>query len=574
MATPRKILVLDLGMQSLRLAEFSASPEGGLHLLRGARREFLLDPALDTSRPDQIRVALQEILKRWKMKSGEVVCVLPSHTVFTRAVPLDVPGGASGNVDAIVRFEAHQNIPFPLEEVVWDYVVMGETGTGAVNVVFVAVKSDLLEAIGQAVSSSGLNITSVTVSPLALHDAFRYAGLPDSGAHTLLLDIGSRTTNMVIASADSFFSRSIPSGGLAVTMAIAKDIHAQLEEAERLKVDRASVGLGPGFEPPADPVEANLARVARQALLKTQADISRSLGYYRSTLGGKEPSEILLTGGMASMPYLSEFIQEKFQKGTGFFNPMKGVSATGEARQFLESNTHNMGELVGGAMELLPEYRTIINLLPPSILRKQSFIRRLPYLATAAALMIATLGAWYLFASNATKVTVQKTEEITQLSKQADAVAEKLRSLQKKQDEIRKTSGELLNVILLREAYPKIIAELAAKVPDRFLWITEVQPAVESPSKNSMRNAAEKGAEKGTENAVKAVIVKGLYLDNPRQASVIDDFVSSLQSSELFVVEEKDITKVITQRGSPSGEYWAYPFALRIPLRTPIPNLP
>ncbi|MFZ0436442.1 MAG: pilus assembly protein PilM [Chthoniobacterales bacterium] len=574
MATPRKILVLDLGMQSLRLAEFSASPEGGLRLLRGARREFLLDPALDTSRPDQIRVALQEILKRWKLKSGEVVCVLPSHTVFTRAVPLDVPGGASGNVDAIVRFEAHQNIPFPLEEVVWDYVAMGETGTGAVNVVFVAVKSDLLEAIGQAVSSSGLNIASVTVSPLALYDAFRHAGLPDSGAPALLLDIGSRTTNMVIASADSFFSRSIPSGGLAVTMAIAKDIHAGLEEAERLKVDRASVGLGPGFEPPADPVEANLARVARQALLKTQADISRSLGYYRSTLGGKEPSEILLTGGMASMPYLSEFIQEKFQKGTGFFNPMKGVSATGEATQFLESHTHNMGELVGGAMELLPEYRTIINLLPPSILRKQSFIRRLPYLATAAALMIATLGAWYLFANNATKVTVQKTEEITQLSKQADAVAEKLRSLQKKQDEIRKTSGELLNVILLREAYPKIIAELAAKVPDRFLWITEVQPAVESPSKNSVRNAMEKGAEKGTENAVKAVIVKGLYLDNPRQASVIDDFVTSLQSSELFVVEEKEITKVITQRGSPSGEYWAYPFALRIPLRTPIPNLP
>jgi Tfp pilus assembly protein PilN len=274
------------------------------------------------------------------------------------------------------------------------------------------------------------------------------------------------------------------------------------------------------------------------------------------------------------MPYLSEFIQEKFQKETGFFNPMKGISATGEATQFLESHTHNMGELAGGAMELLPEYRTSINLLPPSILRKQNFIRRLPYLAGAAAIVIATLGAWYLFANYATKVTVQKTEEITQLSKQADAVAEKLRSLQKKQDEIRKTSGELLNVILLREAYPKIIAELAAKVPDRFLWITEVQPAVESPSKNSVRNSMEKGAEKGTEHAVKAVIVKGLYLDNPRQASVIDEFVTSLQSSEVFVVEEKEITKVITQRGSPSGEYWAYPFALRIPLRTPIPNLP
>jgi Tfp pilus assembly protein PilN len=184
--------------------------------------------------------------------------------------------------------------------------------------------------------------------------------------------------------------------------------------------------------------------------------------------------------------------------------------------------------------------------------------------------VIITLSAWYLFADYATKVTVQKIEEITQQSKQADAVTEKFRALQKKQDEIRKTSGELLKVVLLREAYPKIIAELAAKVPERFLWITDVQPAVEASSKNPVRSALEKGGE----NSVKAVIVKGLYLDNPRQASVIDDFVTSLQSSELFVVEEKEMTKVITQRGSPSGEYWAYPFTLRIPLRTPIPNLP
>jgi type IV pilus assembly protein PilM len=566
MAAPRKILVLDLGMQSLRLAEFSKTPEGGLLLLRGTRREFLLDPSLDTSRPEQIRVALQEILKEWKLKSGEVVCILPSHTVFTRVVPLDVPGGASGNVDAIVKFEAHQNIPFPLEEVVWDYVTMGETASGAVNVVFVAMKIDLLEAIGQAVSSSGLNMASVTVSPLALYDAFRYGGHIDSAGPTLLLDIGSRTTNMVIASPGSFFSRSIPSGGLAVSLAIAKEIHADLEEAERLKITRGIVGLGPGFEPPQDPVEANLARVTRQTLLKTQADISRSLSYYRSTLGGKDPSAIMLTGGVASMPYLSEFIHEKFQKETGFFNPMEGIPVDEEAIPFLESHPHNLGELVGGALELFPGHRTLINLLPPSVLRKQNLAKRLPYLAGAAAILIASLSAWYLFADYATKVTVQKTEEIARQSKEANKVAEELRALQKTQDEIRRKSGELLSVVLLRQAYPKIIAELAAKVPERFLWVTDVQPAVEVTSKNAAR--------KGGENLVHAVIVKGLYLDNPRNASVIDDFVASLQSSEVFVVDEKESTKVITQRGSPSGEYWAYPFALRIPLRTPIPNLP
>ena len=63
MPAPKKLLVLDLGMQSLRLAEFAADAHGSLKLLRGARREFLLDPSLEASRPEQIRIAVQHALK-------------------------------------------------------------------------------------------------------------------------------------------------------------------------------------------------------------------------------------------------------------------------------------------------------------------------------------------------------------------------------------------------------------------------------------------------------------------------------------------------------------------------------
>lgn len=567
MATPKKILVLDLGMQSLRLAEFSSTADGKLKLLRGARREFLLDPLLDASRPDQIRLGLQEIVKEWGLKSEDVVCVLPAHTVFSRVVPLDIPGGLAGKIDAFVRFEAPQNIPFPLEEVVWDYVVMGTTGTGAVNVVFLAVKKDQLESACQAVSDSGLNVRSVTMAPMALYDAFRHAGLADSTSPTLLLDIGSRTTNMVIATPDSFFSRSIPSGGFAVSAAIAKEIHSDIEEAERLKVARGSVGLGPGYAPPADPTDANLASITRQTLLKMQADISRSLGYYRTTLGGMDPTGVLITGGMASMPYLSEFIHEKLQKETGFFNPLEGVLVSEKAASFVESHPNNMGELVGGALELIPKSRTSIHLLPPSLARKQDLLKRLPYLASAAFVFAATLVALFLYASSATKVTLQKTEEVRQQDRRASEIDASIKALLKKQDALAKQEAELRGQIILRQAFPKLVAELAAKVPDHFLWITEVQPVGDSPQKG----AAPKNADIGV---IKALIVKGLYLDNPRQASVIDDFVVNLQASDLFVIEEKDKSKIITQRGSPNGEFWAYPFALRIPLHTPIQPLP
>jgi hypothetical protein len=71
---------------------------------------------------------------------------------------------------------------------------------------------------------------------------------------------------------------------------------------------------------------------------------------------------------------------------------------------------------------------------------------------------------------------------------------------------------------------------------------------------------------------VKAILVKGYYLDNPREAQIVDEFVSKLQGSDFFTIEEKN--KVVTQRSSPNGEFWAYPFALRLPLRVPISEVP
>lgn len=576
MAAPRKIIVLDLGMQSLRVAEFASTSANGIKLLRGARREFLLDPALDTSRPDQIRLATQEILKEWGVRTSEAVCVLPSHSVFTRVVSLDVPGGVAGNVDAVAKFEAQQNIPFPLDEVVWDYCVTGENGAGGVNVVFVAVKTDLLDSICKDIERSGLRISSITVSPLALYDAYM-ACYPEAHATTTaLIDIGCRTTNMVIAENGSFFSRSIPSGGLAVTTAISKDIHADLDESENLKVSRGSVALGPGFEPPTDPVEANLARIARQSLLKTQTDITRSIGYYRSTHGGSDPTQILLTGGMASLPYLAEFLHEKLQKPVQFFDPLRELSneetAYSAASDFIEANPNNLGELVGGALDLIPGKRTSINLLPPSISSKREFTKRLPYLAAAAAVFVLSLGAWWISGRNTSLVTAQETQKIQLQINGYSVIDKEMQALLAKQSEIEKTSSEILSSVTLREAYPRIIAELAAKVPDRYLWITEIEPAPDIPQK---ANLGAKGTQpQPTSPGIKAVVVKGLYIDNPKQASVIDDFVTALQSSDIFLVEEKEKSKITTERGSPNADFWAFPFSLRIPLRTPIATLP
>jgi len=222
--------------------------------------------------------------------------------------------------------------------------------------------------------------------------------------------------------------------------------------------------------------------------------------------------------------------------------------------------------LVGGALLLTSAPRTKVNLLPPSVSRKRAFAKRFPFLAAAVFFFLASLGAWYGFALQATSLTKATTSSIDSEIAKDSRISSQIKALASKEVSIQQTSDAILSVINLREAYPRILAELSAKVPERYLWITQIQAVGDIPQRGA--------AAKTNDGSIKALLVKGLYLDNPRQASVIDDFVTALQSSDVFAVEEKEKSKIITQRGSPNGEYWAYPFSLRIPLRNPITPLP
>jgi hypothetical protein len=273
---------------------------------------------------------------------------------------------------------------------------------------------------------------------------------------------------------------------------------------------------------------------------------------------------------MASMPYLAEFLSEKLLTGISFFEPLRGVVLAEAALPFAEANANNLGELVGGALSLINGLRTEANLLPPSLSNKRELAKRLPWLAAAAVTLLIALASWYGYALNATSVTLSETAKINSALADEGGIAAQIENHSSELEVVQKTSTDLLSLVQLRDAYPAILADLSGKIPSRFLWITEIQP-VGAPAQKEKGSF---GIAKPTDSPIKAISVKGLYLNNPRQAAVIDDFVTSLQSSDIFAVDEKEKSKIITQRGSPNGDYWAYPFALVIPLRNPLTPLP
>src|ERR1022692_4399425 len=187
------------------------------------------------------------MLDALQIKSGNVNYAIAENLVFTRFVKL--PSIEEEKIEQIISFEAQQNVPFPIDEVVWDYQVVGGSAEGQVEVILVAIKADLLEEINETVEATGLRTSIVDVATMALCNAFRY-NYGDLKGCSLLVDIGARTTNLLFIEPARIFCRSVPIGGSSITSAIAKEFDESFSAAEfRKKRDGFAKLVGVGTAP-------------------------------------------------------------------------------------------------------------------------------------------------------------------------------------------------------------------------------------------------------------------------------------------------------------------------------------
>src|ERR1700720_1379667 len=167
-----RIFTLNLGSQAISVADFRPQSGGGLVLRDYKRRDLAIENPGEPIRHAQITATIREILNELGIKSGKVNYAVAGQSVFARFVKL--PSVEEEKIDRIIAFEAQQNVPFPIDEVVWDYQLIGGGGDEQVQVVLVAIKADLLDEINSAVEQAGLKTNIVDVATMALYNAFRY----------------------------------------------------------------------------------------------------------------------------------------------------------------------------------------------------------------------------------------------------------------------------------------------------------------------------------------------------------------------------------------------------------------
>jgi type IV pilus assembly protein PilM len=208
---------------------------------------------------------------------------------------IEIPEVPEKELAGAIQLEAEHHIPFAADEVFLDYHVVGQRA-GVMNILLVAVKRAKVTEYAGLVEEAGLTPAIVDVDGFALENQFELNSTPPADEAVALIDIGASVmkTNVTKAGA-SIFARDIPFGGNRYTEAIASALSVSFQEAEAAK-------LGAAKDPTT--IATAVESVSRELALEVQ----RTFDYFASTADSERIGKIVLSGGCAQLPGLTEYL--------------------------------------------------------------------------------------------------------------------------------------------------------------------------------------------------------------------------------------------------------------------------
>ena len=474
MARAERVLAVDIGSACIKAGEFEYAANGAVTLAGFAIREYG-EEITDANRSMVIESLLQDIIRERGFTARKVMLSLSGQSAFIRFVKLPPVSTDEKNVRQIVEFEARQNVPFPMAEVIWDYQLIASTDMDEMDVMFVVIKNEIVEQITNIIQRLGMQPVVVDIAPVASYNAARANHVGDEES-TVILNIGSRSSNLLFADRNRFYARTIPIAGHAITQQIAKEFNIGMAEAEEMKRRHGFVALGGAYEEPESEVAATVSKIVRNVMARLHGEISRSITVYRSSQKGKNPVRMFLAGGSSTMGFTARFFQEACNLEVEYLNPFQVVGmAPGVDVKQLEDVAHLFSEVVGMGLRYKLQCPVEISLMPEKLRRIQAFNRKKPYLLGAAAAVLVG-GALAVFAAH------WKAQKYNALYANFEPTVGRLTGIQnniKKENALAAAANHkyvsAMGVIQQRNSLPEILNTLQTLKPVD-VWVVKLLP--------------------------------------------------------------------------------------------------
>ncbi len=395
MAKIQAVWALDIGQSALK----------ALKLVPGETPEQVVAEAFDfveypkiLSQPDAdpeelVREALGTFLDRNDLKGSRVAIAVPGQAGLVKFIKL--PPVEKKRIPDIVKFEAKQQIPFALEEVVWSYQQIGEQDEAdeeeftTVEVGLFAMKRDQINRAIQPFKNAGIEIDVVQMGPIALYNYVTFDQLKGSGlkGSIVLLDIGADNTDLIISDGTRIWQRNVPIGGNHFTRALTKELKLTFAKAEHLKRNATKA-----------PDPKAVFTAMRGIFNDFASEVNRSIGFYGSVNRSAKILKVVGLGNGFKLPGLQKFLQQNLNglevEKLEEFSKLAGEEVK-NAPQFLE-NLPSFAVSYGLGLQGLGIGQLRTNLLPPEVEQVRLIRRKKPWALAASALLMLGFSALFL----------------------------------------------------------------------------------------------------------------------------------------------------------------------------------
>lgn len=370
---------IDLGRESLKCVVLSVQ-KAGLKVEACHSVQLSVPAEADGA---AWRSAAVEALKGWKSSGtvppGRVVVTAPSAHTLIRA--LKVP---TATFHQQLAEEAKQQLPFGLEELDWDYVVVG-TEEEQSHVSLAAIKKDINAELLAMCAEAGFEPVAIESGALALGNVLLQAHGGSCSSPAAVLSIGATASNLTIADGTKVWMRTLPVTGSAIISGLSKNLN--MTEADTRTAMFSKINLASPAENDSD-----AAKNVRATITRLIMEITRSLTFYKSQLNGEKPQKLYLAGGYSTINGLRAFLADRLKIEVEMFAPFAGVTGG------TDTAPERYGEALGSALAGAGKVVYALNLLPKVVQAQRTLDRRKPFLVAAAFGLVAVVVLLYAFA--------------------------------------------------------------------------------------------------------------------------------------------------------------------------------
>ncbi len=391
MAREQAVWGIEIGQSALKALRLEKKEDGSVE---ATAFEYVEHPKIlsqpDADAAELARAALRTFLSRNDVSNDRVVIGIPGQNGLIRFVKL--PPVEPSKIPDLIQFEARQQIPFPLEEVIWDYQpISGPGGNGQgfagqqQEVGLFAMKRDILYGHIAPYLEADIEFDVVQLRPLAVYNfaAYDLLGYPEQSGpsedgYIVVMEMGADNTDLVITDGLRVWQRTLTIGGNHFTRALTKELKLTFAKAEHLKRN-ATKAQDPRV----------LFQTMRPVFNDFVNEVQRSLGFFASVHRRAKIARVVGVGNAFKLPGLQKLLAQQLKlpvERLESFHRLGGASVV-ESPVFRD-NLPGFAVAYGLALQGLGLAPIRGNLIPKEIVQRRLIRAKKPWVLTAAAALL------------------------------------------------------------------------------------------------------------------------------------------------------------------------------------------